>query len=116
MDSVEGGQALPGGAPLRERPGNSEVGTGRSPRPQLPPTGRPAAPVGASCLALVSSSSIKEIPLQEGVCAVFLTRCLSPVSYPKARLLNSIFLFSPIPRQGVPWGRAPGLPDGNAGQ
>ena len=116
MDSVEGGQALPGGAPIRERPGNSEVGTGRSPRPQLPPTGHLAAPVGASCLALVSSMSIKEIPLQEGVCAVFLTRCLSPVSYPKAQFLNSVFLFSPIPRQGVLWGRAPGLPDENVEQ
>lgn len=51
--------------PSGERPGNSEVGTGRSPRPQLPPTGRLAAPVGVMS-ALVSSMSIKEIPLQEG--------------------------------------------------
>lgn len=39
---------------------------------------------------------------------MFLTHCLSQVSYPKAQLLNSVSLLS-SPRQGVLWGELPGL-------
>ena len=115
MGSVEGGLALPRGATFGETWG-VELGDGY--QLQRTPSGASDRPPYSSgggfgscpCILLVNKGS----SAAGGVCAVFLTRCPSPVSYPKAQLLNPILL-SPSLRQAVPWGRAPGLTDGDTG-
>lgn len=100
------------GPPLGEPEAcDSEVRSGHSPRPQVPASDlqlRWVLPV-LPCILLVN----KGHSAAEGVCAVFLTCCLSlgvlVVSDPKVQLPKPLFL--PGPKQAVLSGRAPGLPE-----